>query len=93
LGKIVKGKKAKGFDLVECYMKDATIGEEHANSFPLGFSLVKGVNIPIIHLKRSPLNIVYYSLSRKHVNEIKIRITMDNKFDTKVPIFPIPKDS
>jgi hypothetical protein len=31
LGKIIMGKEAKGFDLVECHVKDATIGEEYAN--------------------------------------------------------------
>jgi hypothetical protein len=38
LGKIVMGKEAKGFNLVECRIKDATIGKEYANSFSLGFS-------------------------------------------------------
>jgi hypothetical protein len=40
LGKIVMGKKAKGFAHVECHIKDATISEEYANMFPLGFSPV-----------------------------------------------------
>jgi hypothetical protein len=29
------GKEAKGFNLVECHIKDAMIGEECANPFPL----------------------------------------------------------
>jgi hypothetical protein len=48
------GKQAKGFNPVECCVKDVTIGKEYANSFPLGFSLVKGVNLPINCFKRSP---------------------------------------
>jgi hypothetical protein len=54
LGKIVMGKEAKGFKHVECHIKDATIDKEYANLFPLGFSPVKGVNLPINFFKRSP---------------------------------------
>jgi len=53
-GKIIMGKEAKDFNPVECRAKDPTIGKEYANSFPLGFSLVKGVNLPINCFKRSP---------------------------------------
>jgi hypothetical protein len=45
LGKILMGKEAKGFNLVECCIKDATISKEYVNLFPLGFSSVKGVNL------------------------------------------------
>ncbi len=65
------GKEAKGFDPIMCRIKDTTIGEKYANSFPLAFSLVQGVNLPINHFKRSPPKIVYCPLSREHVNEIK----------------------
>jgi hypothetical protein len=47
LKKIVMGKEAKGFDPVECRMKDATIGKEYAKLFPLGFAPVKDVKLPI----------------------------------------------
>jgi hypothetical protein len=91
LGKIIMGKEAKGFDLVECHIKDTTIGEEYANLFPLGFTPVEGVNLPINYFKRSPPEIVYLTLSKKHVNEINTQIIVYNKFDTKVPIFTIPE--
>jgi len=65
------GKKAKGFNLVECHMKDVTIGEEYVKSFPLGFALVKDVNSLVNRFKRSPSEIIYHSLSREHANEIK----------------------
>lgn len=39
------GKEAKGFNLVECCIKDTTIGKEYVTLFPLGFSLIKGVNL------------------------------------------------
>jgi hypothetical protein len=65
------GKEAKGFDSVECCIKEAIISEEYANSFPLGLCLVKGVNLPINCFKRSPLEIVYCSVFKEHVNEIK----------------------
>jgi hypothetical protein len=68
------------------------IGEEYVNSFPFGFSLVKGVNLPINCFKRLPLKIVYHPFSKEHVNEIKMQIIMYNKFDTKVPIFAISED-
>ncbi len=67
LGKIVMGKEAKGFDFVECCIKDASIGEEYANLFPLGFSLVKGVNLFVNHFKRSPPKIIFLTISREHV--------------------------
>jgi hypothetical protein len=86
------GKEANGFDLVECRIKDTTIGEEYVNSFPFHFSPIKGVNLLVNHFKRSPLEIVYRPFSKKHVNEFKMRITVYNKFDTKVPIFSILKD-
>lgn len=38
LRKIVMGKEAKGFNLVECRMKEAMIGEGYAKLFPLGFA-------------------------------------------------------
>ncbi len=72
------GKEVKSFDLVECHMKDAMIGEEYANLFPLGFSLVKGVNLFVNRLKRLPPEIVYRPFSKKHVNEIKMQITVYN---------------
>jgi hypothetical protein len=82
----------KGFNLVECNMKDVTIGEENVKSFPLGFALVKDMNSLVNRFKRSPPKIVYRPFSRKHVNEIKTRIIVYNKFDTKVPIFMILDD-
>lgn len=49
------GKEAKGFKPIECCIKDATIGKEYVNSFPLCFSSVKGVNFyPSIILKGHP---------------------------------------
>lgn len=41
------GKEAKGFNLVECHVKDVMIGEDCANPFPLGFALIKDVRLPI----------------------------------------------
>lgn len=61
------GKEAKGFDLVECHVKDATIGKEYANSFPLSFSPIKGVNLFINCFKRSPPKIIYRPLYNEHV--------------------------
>jgi hypothetical protein len=92
MGKIVMGKKTKGFDLVECHVKDATIRKEYANMFPLGFAPVKDVRLLVDRFKRSPPKIVYYPLFREHVNKIKTQITIYNKYDTKVPIFVIPED-
>jgi hypothetical protein len=43
-----------------------------------------------IVFNRLPPKITYHP--REHVNEIKTRIIVYNKFDTKVPIFAIPKD-
>jgi hypothetical protein len=40
LGKIVMGKEAKGFNPIECRIKNATIGDEYANLIPPCFSLV-----------------------------------------------------
>jgi len=92
LGKIVMGKEVEGFDLVECRIKDAMIDKEYANSFPLGFPPVQGVNLLVNHFKRLPPKIVYRPLSKDHVNEIKMRIIVYNKFDIKVPIFAIAED-
>jgi hypothetical protein len=83
------GKEAKGFDPIECRIKDITIGEEYAKSFPLGFTLVKDVKLHVNQFKRSPLEIIYHPFSREHVNKIKTQITIYNKFDTKAPIFAI----
>jgi len=70
--KIVMGKEAKGFDLVECCIKDAMISKEYSNLFPLGFSSIQGVNLPINRFKMSPPEIICHLLSKKHVNEIKM---------------------
>ncbi len=86
------GKEVKSFDFVECHIKDAMIGEEYANLFPLGFSSIKGANIFINHFKRLPPEMIYHPFSQKHVNEIKMQIIVYNKFDIKVPIFTISKD-
>jgi hypothetical protein len=45
LGKLLMGKEAKGFDQVECCIKNATIDEEYNSSFPLGFALAKDVRL------------------------------------------------
>jgi hypothetical protein len=92
MGKIVMGKKTKGFDLVECHVKDVTIRKEYANMFQLGFAPVKDVRLLVNRFKRSSPKIVYYPLSREHVNKIKTQIVIYNKYDTKVPIFVIPED-
>ncbi len=92
LVKIVMGKEAKGFDLIECRTKDTMIGEEYAKLFPFGFVLVKDINLPIDRFKRSPSKIVYHLLFKKHVNKIKMRIIVYNKFDAKVAIFTILED-
>jgi hypothetical protein len=90
--RVIMGKEVKGFDPVECHIKDAMIGKEYSNLFPFGFSSIQGVNLPINHFKRSPVEIIYNLLSKKHVNEIKMRIIVYNNFDTKVLIFAIPED-
>ncbi len=84
------GKEEKGFDVLECRLKDNTI--EYSNSFPLGFALMKDILVSMDRFKRAPLKIVYCPLLKSHVNKIKTHITVHNKFDTKVPIFTIPKD-
>lgn len=90
LEKLVLGKEEKGFDVVECRLKDNTI--EYLNSFPLGFALVKDVLVSMDRFKRVLVKIVYHPLSKAHVNKIKTHITIYNKFDTRVLIFTIPKD-
>jgi hypothetical protein len=84
------GKEVKGFDPIECRIKDAMIGKEYSN--PLGFSSIQGVNLPINRFKTSPPKIIYHLLSKEHINEIKIRIIVYTKFDIKVPIFAILED-
>ncbi len=60
------GKEAKGFKPIECHIKDATIVKEYANSFPLGFSPVKGVNLPINCFKGCPHKLfIVHSLENK----------------------------
>jgi hypothetical protein len=86
------GKEAKDFDLVECHIKDAMIGEEYVSLFPICFTPIKDMRLPIDRFKRSPSKIIYCPLSREHVNKISTRITFYNKFDTKVPIFTILED-
>ncbi len=73
------GKEAKGFDTIECCIKDAMIGKEYSNLFPLGFSMVEGVNLPINRFKKLPPKIIYHLFSKEHVNEIKMRIIVYNK--------------
>jgi hypothetical protein len=92
VGKFILGKEGKGFDAIECHLKDNIIYKEYSNSFPLQFALVKDVIIIIDRFKRVPPKVVYHPLSKAHVNKIKTRIIVYNKFDTKVPIFAIPKD-
>jgi hypothetical protein len=64
-------KEVKGFNPIECHIKDTTIVEEYVNSFPLGFSPVQGVNLLVNRFKKSPPEIVYHPFSKDHVNEIK----------------------
>jgi hypothetical protein len=68
----ILGKEAKGFDHIECLIKDVRIGEEYEKIIPHGFTPVEGVNIHVNHFKRLPLEIVYCPLSKKHVSEIKM---------------------
>jgi hypothetical protein len=82
----------KGFDAIECHLKDNIIDKKYSNSFPLGFALVKEVIVQIDRFKKVPPKIVYHPLLKAHVNEIKTGIIVYNKFDTKAPIFAIPKD-
>jgi hypothetical protein len=64
-------KEVKGFNPIECHIKDTKIGEEYVNSFPLGFPLIEGVNLLVNRFKRLCLEIIYHPFSKDHVNEIK----------------------
>ncbi len=57
-------KDEKGFDIVECQLKDETISDEYFSSFPLGFTLVKDILLPITKFKKPALDIIYHPLSR-----------------------------
>lgn len=83
----------KGFDAIECHLKDNIIDKKYSNSFPLGFALVKEVIVPIDRFKKVSPKIVYHPLLKAHVNEIKTGIIVYKKSDIKAPIFAIPKDT
>jgi len=59
----VLGKEEKGFDIEECQLKDEIISDEYFSSFPLRFTLVKDVLLPITKFKKAPLDIVYHPFS------------------------------
>jgi hypothetical protein len=52
-------KEEKWFDIVECQFKDEIISDEYFNSFPLRFTPVRDVLLPITKFKKAPLYIVY----------------------------------
>jgi len=82
------GKEEKGFDIVECQLKDETINDEYFSFFPLRFTLVRDVLLPITKFKKATLDIIYHP-----INKIKICVMCYNKFHMKVSIFAIPEDS
>jgi hypothetical protein len=53
---------------------------------------VPGVMVDVHHFKKAPPNILCWPLLDIHKDKIKKKIMQYNKFDTKVPIFAIPKD-
>jgi hypothetical protein len=92
LTKLVVEKVNKGFDKAKCWLINDALGNEFLGYFPFGNDSFLGISINVHRFKRAPPNIVYYLLSDIHKNEIKNKITQYNKFDTKMPIFAIPKD-
>jgi hypothetical protein len=69
------------------------LGNEFLGFFPFGNDLLPSVSIDVHCFKRTPPNIVYHPLLDIHKDDFFKKITQYNKFDTKVPIFAIPKDS
>jgi hypothetical protein len=92
LTKLVVEKEDKGLDAAKCQLVNDTLGNEFMGCFPFGNDMFPSISIDVHHFKRALPNIVYLPLSNIHKDEIKKRITQYNKFDTKVPIFMIPKD-
>ncbi len=58
------GKEEKGFDIVECQLKDEIISDEYFSSFSLRFTPMRDVLLPITKFKKAPLDIVDRPLSR-----------------------------
>jgi len=84
LGKKIKDSK--------CRLVDNTLGNEFLGCFPFGNEPLLGVSIDVHCFKRAPPNIVYHPFLDIHKDEIFLKITQYNMFDTKVPIFAILKD-
>ncbi len=57
---------------MECQLKDETINDEYFSSFPLRFTLVRDVLLPITKFKKVPLDIIYHPLSRAPHKQNKI---------------------
>lgn len=72
---------------------DDMLEDEFLDYFPLGNDPILNVTINVHWFLKAPPNIVYRPLSYIHKDEIKKNITQYNEFDTKVPIFAIPKDT
>jgi hypothetical protein len=68
------------------------LGNEFMGCFPFGNDLLLNISLDVHHFKKTLPNIVYHPFSDIHKDEILKRITQCNKFDTKVPIFVIPKN-
>jgi hypothetical protein len=93
LDNIVLEKEEKGFDVKECCLVAETIGEEYDVYFLFSIALVPNVEIEVYRFKRFPPNIIYRWLLNVHVDKIKKKIVQYNKYDMKISIFAIPKDS
>lgn len=90
LTKLMIEKEDKGFDVAKCQLVNDKLGNEFMGCFPFGNDPFPSISIDVHCFKRAPPNIVYFSLSDIHKEEIEKMITQYNKFDTEMPIFVIP---
>ncbi len=68
----ILGKDEKRFDIEDCQLKDEIISDEYFSSFPLRFTPVKDVLLPITKFKKASLNIVYHPFSMAPHEQNKI---------------------
>jgi len=71
LTKLVVGREDKGFDVVECWFVDDTLGNKFLGCFPFGNDPLSSVIVKVQHFKRTLANIVYYPFVDIHKDDIK----------------------
>lgn len=91
--KLVLGKEEKGFDIVECQLKDEIISDEYFSSFSLRFIPMRDVLLHVTNFLKAPLDIVDHPLYKAPHKQNKNCIMCYNKFHMKVSIFAILEDS